>query len=72
MLKRILRRFGVVKATVLVSLACVVVAVLISVTAMSVVGQQDWGFILLLSVLCPSLIAPPVTYAYSRLGFVQE
>ena len=67
MLKRILRRFGVVKATVLVSLACVVVAVLISVTAMSVVGQQDWGFILLLSVLCPSLIAPPVTYAYSRL-----
>lgn len=67
MLNRILRRFGVIKATVLVSLFCIAVSVLISLAALSVTEQPDWGFTLMLAVVCPSCIAPPISYAYSRL-----
>ena len=67
MLNRTLQRLGVIKATILVSAACVALSALICVTALSFSDQQDWRFVLLLAVVCPACIAPPITYSYSRL-----
>ena len=67
MLKRILQRLGVIRATLLVSAACVTGSVLICVAALALTDQQEWSFILLLAVLCPACIAPPITYSYSTL-----
>ncbi len=66
MLRTILERCGVVLTTILVSATCILLTILISVGALLLTGNQDWGLILLLSVVCPACIAPPIAYSYSR------
>ncbi len=68
MLKHLLRKFGKVYTTALLSGVCVIVSVLITTTVWTLMKQPNLLFAIIMSLICPSVIAPPCIYFYSKLS----
>ena len=68
MFKNILQKFGKVYVTILLSCICIVVSVIITTTVWILMKQPNLSFAIIISFICPSIIAPPVIYFYSKLS----
>lgn len=67
MLKRIVQSLGLLQATIFISGGCVAASVLIAATFWSLTGQTNLGYLIIVAIICPAVIAPPIIYSYSRL-----
>lgn len=68
MLKTLLRRYGIIMSTLLLSCACIITSVLITVILGVIIQPPDFRFTLAVAVVCPSIIAPVVIFSYSKLS----
>ncbi len=68
MLKKLLRRYGIVTSTAILSSACVLASVAIVAAVGALTRQPDIRFTLVMAIVCPAIIAPTVIYFYSRLS----
>jgi len=68
MLKMLLRRYGILTTTAILSSACVLASVAIVAAAGALTHRPDIRFTLAMATVCPLIIAPTVIYFYSRLS----
>jgi PAS domain S-box-containing protein len=67
MLKKILGKYGIIASTVIISLICILVSILVTAALWIVLRQPNIHVAILTAFICPSLIAPPLFFSYSRL-----
>ena len=67
MLKQLLGKYGIIPSTVIISIFCVIISILVTATIWIVLRQPNMQVALLTAFICPSLIAPPLFFSYSRL-----
>ena len=67
MLKHLLEKYGIIPSTVIISIFCVLVSMLVTATIWIVLRQPNMQVAILTAFICPSLIAPPLFFFYSRL-----
>ena len=68
LLREGLHRFGVIRSTIAVSLACVVASMVIPWLWWSIVNPDLVRFGVMIGVICASIIAPPLMYALASLS----
>ena len=71
-LKSIVTKIGMTWSIVVVTILCVLTSVLISFIIGKAFDTTDYGALIFASILCPSLIAPPVVYFYAKLNISLE
>lgn len=68
MIEKLLHRLGRKRTTLLLSAVCISLSVLISSTVWFLLGFQYLFCVVIISFLCPFVMAPPIIYFYSRLS----
>ena len=63
----VVTKLGLTLSTFLVTILCIVTSVLISLVIGNLVGTEGINSLMVASVVCPALIAPPIVYFYSKL-----
>jgi len=66
-LGRLVDRWGVGRATILISLGCIVASVLITLVLVLFTGHPHYAFELKIAFVCSLLVAPPVVLSYARM-----
>ena len=68
MFTNLMRKYGLFYTTALISGGCIIVSVLIVAIAGKLTEQPNFDFTVIMAIICPSLIAPPVVYFYTKLA----
>ena len=68
MIKHFLGKYGLMPSTVVISIFCVVVSILITAAVWTVLRQPNMQLAIFTALIIPSLLAPPLFYSYGRLA----
>ena len=68
MLTKLLKKFGVIGSTVIITLAAIIASVALSLIIGTIVGGAEFFSILIPSILCPLIITPPIVFFYSKMS----
>lgn len=66
MLKYLLKKFGIIYATFFTTVISIAVSVIITVLLMVLLKNPNMKIAIIIAIICPSVIAPPVSYFWLR------
>ena len=67
MINILLRRIGVLKTTIFLSVFCIIVSLIVTYTSWQLADLPNLNYVLFVAFLCPTIIAPPVILSLCRL-----
>ena len=68
MIRKSLHKYGIKGTTTIISGLCITISVIITATIWTLSGQSGLYFAIVVAIICPAVLATPVTYFYSRLS----